>query len=45
MGIARSTYYDGPRTEVDDTAMIEAMDAICNEFEAYGRRRVQAALR
>lgn len=45
MGIARSTYYDAPRTEVDDTALVEAMAAICDEFEAYGWRRVQAALR
>lgn len=45
MGIARSTYYDAPLTEVDDTALVEAMAAICDEFEAYGWRRVQAALR
>jgi putative transposase len=45
MGIARSTFYDGPRIELDDTALVEAMAAICDEFEAYGWRRVGAALR
>jgi putative transposase len=45
MGIARSTYYDAPRTEVDDTALVEAMAMICDAFEAYDWRRGQAALR
>ncbi|WP_240790220.1 IS3 family transposase [Roseomonas sp. HF4] len=45
MGIARSTVYDAPRIELDDTALVEAMMAICDEFEAYGWRRVGAALR
>ncbi len=45
MGIARSTLYDAPRAEVDDTALVEAMATICDEFEAYGWRRVGAALR
>ncbi len=45
MGIARSTFYDAPRVELDDTALIEAMATICDEFEAYGWRRVGAALR
>jgi putative transposase len=44
MGIARSTYYaDGAAG--DDTALVEAIASICDEFEAYGWRRVQAALR
>ena len=30
---------------LDDTALVEAIGAICDEFEAYGWRRVQAALR
>ena len=42
MGIARSTYYDRPETTVDDTAIVEAMFAICDEFEVYGYRRVGA---
>ena len=45
MGIARSTYYDAPRRKLDDTALVEAMSTICDAFEAYGWRRVQAALR
>jgi putative transposase len=45
MGIARSTYYDTPEAKRDATALVEAMAAICAEFEAYGWRRVQAALR
>jgi putative transposase len=45
MGIARSTYYDRPEKRADDTAIVEAMFAICDEFEFYGYRRVGAALR
>jgi putative transposase len=44
MGIARSTYYDAPKRRADDTALVEAMHAIKDEFEAYGWRRMQAAL-
>src|SRR3982074_3504160 len=45
MGIARST--SGGRSEkpADDTAIVEAIASICDEFEHYGWRRVQAALR
>ena len=45
MGIARSTYYDTPASTPDDTAIVEAIAAICDEFERYGYRRVRAALR
>ena len=45
MGIARSTYYSEPTASADDTALVEAMHAIKDEFEAYGWRRMQAALR
>ena len=45
MGIARSTYYHEPKGSADDTALVEAMHAIKDEFEAYGWRRMQAALR
>ena len=45
MGIARSTYYDRPKGSADDTALVETMHAIKDEFEAYGWRRMQAALR
>lgn len=44
MGIARSTFYDAPKRATDDTALVEAMHAIKDEFEAYGWRRMQAAL-
>jgi len=45
MGIARSSYYDKPVQVIDDTAIVEAIAAISDEFEAYGYRRVGAALR
>jgi putative transposase len=43
MGIARSTHYDRPETAIDD--IVQAIFAICDEFEFYGYRRVGAALR
>lgn len=45
MGLARSTYYDRPTRVVDDTALVAAMFKIVDEFEAYGYRRMGAALR
>ena len=45
MGIARSTLYDEPIRQADDTAIVAAMAGICDEFEHYGWRRVPAALR
>jgi hypothetical protein len=45
MGIARSTFYDLPIAVHDDTAIVEAIAAICDEFEFYGWRRVRAELR
>ncbi len=45
MGISRSTYYGSPTSMSDDTAVVEAISAICDEFENYGWRRVRAALR
>ena len=45
MGIARSTYYDQITVGVDDTELVETMAAISDGFEAYGYRRMQAALR
>jgi len=44
MGIARSTYYDVPAACGSDVELLNAITAICDEFEAYGWRRVQAAL-
>jgi putative transposase len=43
--MARSTFYDEPIRAADDTAIVAAMVGICDEFEHYGWRRVQAALR
>lgn len=45
MGIARSTLYDPRPVETDDTALVGAISEITGEFEAYGWRRVRAALR
>jgi putative transposase len=45
MGLPRSTDYDEPTAPADDTAIVEAIAAICDEFESYGYRRVGAALR
>jgi putative transposase len=45
MGLARSTDYDEPTAPADDTAIVEAIAAICDEFESDGSRRVGAALR
>ena len=35
MGIARSTFYDQRAATHDDTAIVEAIAAICDEFEFY----------
>ena len=45
MALPRSTFYDAPVAQIDDTAIVARMVAICDEFEAYGYRRVGAALR
>ncbi len=45
MGIARSAFYDDPTPVHDDTMIVEAIAAICDEFEFYGWRRVRAELR
>ncbi|MER9921204.1 MULTISPECIES: IS3 family transposase [unclassified Mesorhizobium] len=45
MRIARSTYYNRPEMAAVNTAIVEAMFAICDEFASYGYRRVGAALR
>jgi putative transposase len=45
MGIPRSSVYAEPVPTGDDAALVEAMHAIEDEFEAYGWRRMQAALR
>ena len=45
MGIARSTCHCPSNGSVDDTALVKVMHEIKDEFEAYGWRRMQAALR
>ena len=45
MGLSRSTYYDVPPWPTDDAALVATIIAICDEFEAYGYRRVGAELR
>ena len=45
MGLSRSTYYDAPAVQADDGEIVAAMTTICDEFEAYGYRRVGAELR
>ena len=45
MGLPRSTYYDAPAVKAADAELVVAMTAICDEFEAYGYRRVGAELR
>ena len=45
MNIARSMLYAEPSATDDDTAVVEAIARICENFEQYGWRRVRAALR
>ena len=45
MGLPRSTYYDAPIVAADDAAIVGRIQAICDEFEPYGYRRIGAALR
>jgi hypothetical protein len=45
MGLPRSTYYDAPPAKADDAAIVATITAICDEFEAYGYRRIGAELR
>ena len=45
MGIGRSTFYDIPDVHARDLTIVAEMKTICDEFEAYGYRRVDAELR
>ena len=45
MGLPRSTFYDAPAMKVDDAQIVARIVMICEEFEAYGYRRVGAELR
>ncbi|MER8887259.1 hypothetical protein [Mesorhizobium sp. M0816] len=33
MGLSRTTFYDQPRSAADDTAIVEAIAGICDEFK------------
>ena len=44
MGLPRSTYYDAPPVKAHDAEIVANITAICDEFEAYGYRRVGAEL-
>lgn len=44
MWFARSTYPDEPAKAADYTELVVAMHAIKDNFDAYGWRRMQAAL-
>jgi len=45
MGLQRSTFYDAPAVPADEAAVVARVTAVCDEFEAYGYRRVGAELR
>ena len=45
MGISRSTFYDIPHVHARDLTIVAEIKTICDEFEAYGYRRVDAELR
>jgi putative transposase len=45
MGLARSTYYDGPASQpIEEARLVERIKEICAEWPAYGYRRVTAQL-
>ena len=45
MGLCRSTYYDKPKAAAGEAEILAALTSICEDWEAYGYRRVGAALR
>jgi putative transposase len=45
MTLPRSTYYDAPAEPIGDAEILCRVETICDEFEAYGYRRVGAELR
>ncbi len=44
MGVARSSFYDTAADLTDDTALVARMQAIQDEYPAYGYRRITAEL-
>lgn len=45
MGVPRSSYYRDSRAVVDDTALVERMHALAEDWPHYGYRRMAAQLR
>lgn len=45
MALPRSTYYDKPKVAAGEAEILAAITGICEDWEAYGYRRVRAALR
>ncbi len=45
MGLTRFTFYDVSPATLPDDGILARIGTICNEFECYGYRRVEAALR
>jgi putative transposase len=45
MGVPRSSYYRDSRAAIDDTALVERMHVIAEEWPRYGYRRMTAQLR
>lgn len=46
MGVARSSFYDAADADMpDDTALVARMQAVQDEYRAYGYRRIAAELR
>jgi putative transposase len=45
MGLSRSTFYDPPPVAAASGEVLVRIKAICDDFECYGYRRVDAALR
>src|SRR5260370_14011381 len=45
MGIGRSAFYDTPEVRARELTIVAEIKTICDEFEAYGYRRVDAELR
>jgi len=44
MGLARSTFYDEPKGQLLEAALIERIKEICAKWPAYGYRRVTVEL-
>lgn len=45
MGLSRSTFYDAPTVRLEDIDIVVRIQSICDEFETYGYRRINAELR